>query len=194
MGLDIYFCAKNMDRFVEAERRNKEVSENRGLSRWFCYIFLSEYAPENPKSRISVLGKIAKVDVLPLIKMTWYCDESEMEGELIIYDDEDEKQEFITKTEKTNLEVIGNINSAYKAVKDLILGLSEAKDLLDKIETIEKGNVITSEEGSYYFSDFDKDKGEVCPANNLGQDLRNLKKQIELAMSIGEDTVYLRFF
>ncbi len=194
MGLDIYFCAKNMERFVEAERKNKDVSENRGLSRWFCYIFLSEYAPENPKSRISVLGKIAKVDVLPLIKMTWYCDESEMEGELILYDNEDEKQEFITKTKQTNLEVIGNINSAYKTVKDLISGLSEAKDLLDRIETIEKGNVITSEEGSYYFSDFDKDKGKRCPGNNLGQDLRNLKKQIELAMSIGEDTVYFRFF
>ena len=194
MGLDIRFSCKNEDSyFDEAKSQNIDLSEY-GLSRAFCHLLLQDNI-ENQKSDLSIIGKVVNIDIFPLIKMTWYCDELDMEGQFILYDNEEEKQQFIARVKKINSEVLGNIGIVSKTIDSLILSLSKKENLLQELRAVDakKDSIINSKYGQYYFSDFNKNDIESFTYNNLGQDLRNVKWKVDFAKSIGEKTIFFRF-
>ena len=45
----------------------------------------------------------------------------------------------------------------------------------------------------YYFSDFNKDKGEGYIGNNFGQDMRNFKRFIDYAIDRNSETIWFEY-
>ncbi len=189
MGLDVNLAVINRELYrKKADEQNIDFILEYGLSRTFCN-FLCRKDVVSHESELYQISKIVNVDITPIEKMDWYCDEYYMEDQLWLHDTEEEKNNFIQKTLVRNKQVIGNIDEVLETLQLLIEKLSKIQNLPSKLI---KTNVDTLD-NDWYFSEFNKDIGDGYIRNNFGQDLRNLLKQVEFAKKIGEETVYFDY-
>ena len=188
MGLDVQFNVISGEKFFDAaEESGFDLMEN-NLSRTFCNLLCRD-GLINHKTELAQIGQITKIDIQPIVEMTWYCDEIDMKSQFGLYDTEEEKQEFINQVHATNKKVEGNIEKVKETVEKLIDKLSKIEDLPDKLI---KTNFDTLN-NQWYFSNFQEDLGDGYIGNNFGHDIRNLKKLLDFAQSIGEKTVFFGF-
>ena len=79
----------------------------------------------------------------------------------------------------------GNIGTVIKIVSKLVERLNAIENLQTKIEPYDNNIGF-----DYYFSDFSNDKSNDLTDNNFGQDLRNLKRLLDYALSKGASKVW----
>ena len=188
MGLDIQFRVMNEENFYyKAGENDFDLSKN-NLSRTFCNLLCRDGVIRH-ETELAQIGRITEIDIQPIIEMTWYYPEIEMQSELEFYDTEEEKQKFINKIQSTNKKVEKNIEKIGETLYRLIDKLSQIENLPNKLI---KTNFDTLN-NQWYFSNFNKDLGDGYIGNNFGHDIRNLKRLIDFAQSIGEKTVFFGF-
>lgn len=188
MGLDVQLSVINMERYHQLlEAQNRELLEI-GLSRTFCNLLhradVVDHEPE-----LAQIAAIANVDLSPILRMDWYCDELDMEASLGGYETAAEKSEFVQQTLALNAKVVGNVDAVIHTLRDLIRALSQVEDLPAMLLKTDF-DVLNNDR---YFAAFAEDLGDGYLNNNFGQDLRNLLAQVEFAKAIGEETVYFKY-
>ena len=190
MGLDVHLAAVEKDIYYEAEVIGKDF-EHISLSRTFCNLFffeggISHKDKINYPRVLSQIEELININIKPIEMMSWYCDDICIKSQLGIYEEEDEKQQFIKETKVTNEKVVDNIDKVLETINNLIDKLSKIEDLHNKL-------FIPNPDSQRYFSKFNDDLGSGYINNNFGQDIRNLKTLIEFAKSINVKTVYFNF-
>ena len=186
MGLDISLRVNN-----DSEIITREYFENRNLyslSREFCNLMcrpgVIEHTPE-----FDQIGTITDIDISHLYKMTEYPSDDEEIDMIEFAENEEEKERLKADFEKRKQDLNGNINQVKILVEKLI-------DSLEKIDNLYERLIKTdfdSMNSEYYFSDFNKDKGEGYIGNNFGQDMRNFKRFIDYAIDRNSETIWFEY-
>ncbi len=186
MGLDISLRVNNDSEVITSEYF--ENSNLYSLSREFCNLMcrprVVEHTPE-----FDQIGEITNIDISHLYKMTEYPSEDEEMNMIDFAENEEEKERLKANFEKRKQALNGNINQVKILVKKLI-------DSLEKIDNLHERLIKTdfdSMNSEYYFSDFNKDKGEGYIRNNFGQDLRNFKRFIDYAIDRNSETIWFEY-
>ena len=188
MSLDMSFCTFNDFLFHQKlEEKGLDIFEI-SLSRTFCNLLCRKDVISH-QDELSQIGSLTNIDISPIYEMEWYCEESDMQSMLGIYDTDEEKDAFIQKTKETNAKVIGNLPRVLKTVQQLLQKLPLIEDLPNKLIKTPKDTLNIP----FYFDTFEMDRGDGYIRNNFGQDLRNLYKLLEVAASIGEETVFFSY-
>ncbi|WP_299673513.1 hypothetical protein [uncultured Tenacibaculum sp.] len=149
-----------------------------------CRPRVVEHTPE-----FDQIGEITNIDISHLYKMTEYPSEDEEMNMIDFAENEEEKERLKANFEKRKQALNGNINQVKILVKKLI-------DSLEKIDNLHERLIKTdfdSMNSEYYFSDFNKDKGEGYIRNNFGQDLRNFKRFIDYAIDRNSETIWFEY-
>ncbi|OYX85379.1 MAG: hypothetical protein B7Y83_04980 [Flavobacteriales bacterium 32-34-25] len=183
MGLDISIGVNNFEEVFD-EKYFQNDDENfylHSLSRTFCDFICRKEIVET-EAELDQIGKITKVDISAIYEMETFIDIEELEN----YIDEDELEERVKSAEINNLKLEGNINRVLETVNELIIKLNEIENL-PKLLLKTEDDTLNNE---VYFSSFKINIGEGYIDNNLGQDLRNLKRFLEYCLNRNTETVW----
>ena len=186
MGLDISLRVNNDSEVITSEYF--ENSNLYSLSREFCNLMCRPGVVEH-KPEFDQIGEITNIDISHLYKMTEYPSEDEEMNMIDFAENEEEKERLKANFEKRKQGLNGNINQVKTLVKKLI-------DSLEKIDNLYERLIKTdfdSMNSEYYFSDFNKDKGEGYIRNNFGQDLRNFKRFIDYSIDRNSRTIWFEY-
>jgi hypothetical protein len=189
MGLDIYA------NFVEREELDKNVEYTKYifdgslfLSRTFCNFMCRKDVIEGIPE-LNQIGTISNCDIEFFYKMESYFPTWDLEEMTEGIFDNEEKQKIRKDTQESNQKIIGNIEDVKMKLTSLINALSKIENL-PKFLQKPKFDTLNHE---IYFSNFNKEEVKTYTENNLGQDLKNLLKHIELAIKCNAKTVYFSY-
>ena len=186
MGLDINLRVNNDSEIITPEYF--ENSKLYSLSREFCNLMcrpgVVEHTPE-----FDQIGEITNIDISHLYKMTEYPSEDEEIDMIEFAENNEEKERLKSDYEKRKQELNGNISQVNILVEKLINNLKNIDDLYERLIKTD----FDSMNSEYYFSDFDKDKGDGYIRNNFGQDLRNFKRFINYAIERNSETIWFEY-
>ena len=186
MGLDINLRVNNDSELITPEYF--ENSKLYSLSREFCNLMcrpgVIEHTPE-----FDQIGEIANIDISHLYKMTEYPSEDEEIDMIEFAENDEEKKRLKSDFEKRKQELNGNISQVKILVEKLIKNLKSVDNLYERLIKTD----FDSMNSEYYFSDFNKDKGDGYIRNNFGQDLRNFKRFIDYAIERNSETIWFEY-
>ena len=186
MGLDINLRVNNDSEIITPEYF--ENSKLYSLSREFCNLMcrpgIIEHTPE-----FDQIGEIANIDISHLYKMTEYPSEDEEIDMIEFAENDEEKKRLKSDFEKRKQELNGNISQVKILVEKLIKNLKSVDNLYERLIKTD----FDSMNSEYYFSDFNKDKGDGYIRNNFGQDLRNFKRFIDYAIERNSETIWFEY-
>ncbi|WP_460219349.1 hypothetical protein [Psychroserpens sp. MEBiC05023] len=186
MGLDINLSVNNNSEVITSEYF--ENSKLYSLSREFCNLMCRPGVIEH-KPELDQIGEITNINISHLYKMTEYPSEEE-EIDMIEFARNDEERERLKSDfEKRKQELNGNINQVKILVENLVNSLKNLDNLYERLIKTD----FDSMNSEYYFSDFNKDKGDGYIRNNFGQDLRNFKRFIDYAIERNSKTVWFEY-
>lgn len=191
MGLDIHLNFDNEDKQLAKEKlsNKKDYFNKYSLSRTFCTLILRKNVIES-EPELDQIGRLTNINITPFYDMEKHWDDNDaVTLQLSSVKNEIEKQAIIKRITADKTKLIDNINLVIDLVNSLINNLSEIDNLDVKLKKYGRDTLGYD----YYFTDFNLDKGEGYIGNNFGQDLRNLKKSLELAKSNGAKSVWFTF-
>lgn len=186
MGLDIRLRVNNYSDVTTTEYF--ENSKLYSLSREFCTLMCRPEVIEQ-KPELDQIGEITNIDISHLYEMTEYPSEDEETYITEYVETEEEQKRLKSDFEKRKRKLNGNINKVNLLIEKLIDNLKTIDNLHERIVKTDF-DFMNSE---YYFSDFNKDKGEGYIGNNFGQDLRNFKRFIDYAIERNSETIWFEF-
>ncbi|NRB61016.1 MAG: hypothetical protein HRU50_13885 [Winogradskyella sp.] len=186
MGLDISLRVNNDSEVITPEyfENDKLYSLSREFCNLMCRPGVVEHTPE-----FDQIGVITNIDISHLYKMTEYPSEEEEIDMIEFAENEEEKERLKADFKKRKQDLNGNINQVKILVEKLINSLEKIDNLYERLIKTD----FDSMNSEYYFSDFNKDKGEGYIRNNFGQDLRNFKRFIDYAIDRNSETIWFEY-
>lgn len=190
MGLDIHISTdKDKEVYsIDFYLNEKDLRYKMSLSRNFCNLMCRQHVSTGTPE-FNQIAELANVDIAPIFEMEKYWDEESAEHQISFGETEEDRMSISNKIQTDRDILKGNINKVYNCLANLVNRLSIFDNLEKKI--IAHGDDTIGI--SYYFSDFNSDKGDGYIGNNFGQDLRNFKRFLEYAKSKGATTVYFNY-
>jgi hypothetical protein len=141
------------------------------------------------KPELDQIGELANVDISPIYEMEKYWDDDSAKHQLSFANNQTERDQILKRIQADKDNLKGNINIVLKTIDSLILNLTHIDNLDKRLDN--NGEDTLGYE--FYFTDFDKDKGEGYIDNNFGQDLRNFKRFLVFAKEYGATTVWFNY-
>lgn len=190
MGLDVLIETDKRDGLYSDDYHDpkNDYFNKHSLSRTFCSFMCRQHVADG-EPELDQIGRITDVDISPIYEMEKYWDDLSAEHQLSFAKNDIEKEEILKQIQTDRDSLTGNIDRVIKTVSQLIEKVSNINDLSHILNT----NGEDTLDYSYYFTDFDLDKGEGYIDNNFGQDLRNFKRFLEYAKTKGAKTVYFSY-
>jgi hypothetical protein len=190
MGLDIHISTDKDEEVytIDFYTNEKDFRYKMSLSREFCNLMCRQHVSTGTPE-FNQIAQLVNVDITPIFEMEKYWDEESAEHQMSFGETEEDRQKISIKIQRDRNNLIGNIDKVLQTINQLLDGLYRINQLNKKIKA-HGGDTIGI---SYYFSDFNKDKGDGYIGNNFGQDLRNFKRFLEYAKSKGATTVYFNY-
>lgn len=187
MGLDISIGVNNREEIFSPEYHSEENDffHKHNLSRTFCN-FICRRGVIEGEAELDQIGKLTGIDISPIYQMEKYWDEENVEDQLSMTNSEEEKKRMMERIQEDNDSLTGNIDRVLHTINLLIQNLT----LIDNLPDLLSDNDYDTLDNTYYFSDFNIDRGDGYIDNNFGQDLRNFKRFLEYAKERGTTTVY----
>ena len=182
MGLDIFLQVNNHEEVFH--KSYYKENHKHSLSREFCN-FICRPGVISHKPELDQIGEITGLDISPLYAMEEYPDDEAFEDLKFITNIEDRTRRR-EQLQLKRVEIQNNLPKVYQLVSRLIERLSVVKSLNEKLIKTDF-ETLNSE---YYFSDFNRDKGDGYLRNNFGQDLRNFKNYLDYVKDRGAKTVW----
>ncbi|WP_207534883.1 hypothetical protein [Desertivirga arenae] len=185
MGLDIHVNTdKDEELFPSDYFREGGLSDQHSLSRTFCNFMAARQIDHKPD--FESIREITGVDISPLYQMEDFPVEEELDYRLSTAESEAERQALIAEAQLKKQALEGNIDKVLGTIEALISRLGA----VDNLKDILLKEAMDPETVSYYFSDFNQDKGKGYIDNNFGHDLRNFKRFLNYAKERGAKTVW----
>jgi hypothetical protein len=190
MGLDIHISTDNDKEVysIDFYRNEKDLRYKMSLSRGFCNLMFRQHVSTG-MPEFNQIAKLTGIDIEPIFEMEKYWDKESAEHQISFGETEEDRRRISDKIQADRDSLKGNIDKVYSCLTNLIERLSFFDNLDKKI--VAHGNDTIGI--SYYFSDFNSDKGNGYIGNNFGQDLRNFKRFLEYAKSKAATTVYFNY-
>ncbi|WP_448702479.1 hypothetical protein ACFGVR_09015 [Mucilaginibacter sp. AW1-3] len=189
MGLDIHLATEAPEDILNSPDYYDLYFHKHSLSRTFCWFMSRRDVIESGEPELDQIGKLTKVDVLPLYDMNDYPEPEGMEFFLSVARNDDERKAVLDRAEANRVKLEGNIDKIDVLINTFINRLGGINDLPRQLAATEHDTL----NNEVYFSDFTEDKGDGFIGNNFGQDLRNFRNYLEYAKSKGKTTVYFRY-
>lgn len=190
MGLDIHISTdKDKEVYsIEFYRNETDFRYKMSLSRDFCNLMCQQHVSTGIPE-FNQIAELIQVDIEPIFGMEKYWDEESAEHQISFGETEEDRIRISNKIQADRDSLKGNIDKVYNCIINLVDRLSTLDDLDKKVIAYGDDTI----EISYYFSNFNDDKGDGYIGNNFGQDLRNFKRFLEYAKSKGATTVYFNY-
>jgi hypothetical protein len=180
MGLDIFLGANNQ---AELDAGDFDPSAH-DLSRTFCYFMCRRGAIEGVPE-LDQIGYLTGIDISPLYDMENYMLPEDVESMLEFEKDEAEKFALQERANAAAMAIAGNINQVTATVQALLTQLALITDLPNRLLP----DPTDTLQSASYFADFFAAKRNKYD-NTFGQDLRNFKRFLDYAKSMGSETVF----
>lgn len=192
MGLDILILTNKRDDLYSDDYHDpkNDYFNKHSLSRTFCNFMCRQNVSEG-QPELDQIGEITSVDISPIYQMETYGSDSgeEIEFYLETAESEEERQRILDEAQQSKDNLKGNLDKVLLTINALIDKLSK----IDNLPKLLKNYGNDTLNYTYYFTDFNVDKGEGYIGNNFGQDLRNFKRFLEFAKKKGAETVYFNY-
>jgi hypothetical protein len=190
MGLDIHISTdKDKEVYsIDFYRNEKDLRYKMSLSRGFCNLMCRQHVSTGIPE-FNQIAVLTNVDIEPIFEMEMYWDDESAEHQISFGETEEDRAIISNKIQLDRDSLKGNIDKVYQCLTNLVDRLSTFDDLNKKVITHGDDTIGIS----YYFSNFNDDKGDGYIGNNFGQDLRNFKRFLEYAKSKGATTVYFNY-
>lgn len=161
------------------------------LSRTF-YHFMCRQHVATGEPELNQLGGLTGVDIQPLYEMETYPEEMGLEWQLEQAKSKKERQQILREAEAAKAKLVGNVDRVLVTVEALLNKLATIDNLPDLLDA----SRLDTLHSSSYFANLLREAGEGeidYLDNNFGQDLRVIKRFVELAKSHGGTTVYFEY-
>ena len=183
MGLDILLQTE-----IELETKGLDDYNTQSLSREFCNLICRRDIVDH-EAELDQIGRLTNVDVSCIYQMNMYPDEGDIAEAIEFAVNEAEKEKILAEAEISRKAITGNIDTILQTLNALLEKLSNILNLPSLLHQTDDDTLNSK----YYFSDFNQDKGKGYIDNNFGQDLRNFKRFVETAKSIGNKTIWFMY-
>lgn len=190
MGMDAYLMADNQEELY-AVMQETNSRHRYQLSRTF-YHFMCRQHVATGEPELDQLGELTGVDVQPLYEMETYPEEMGLEWELEQAKSKKERQQILWEAEAAKAKLVGNVDRVLATVEALVSKLATIENLPDQLDASRRDTLHSPT----YFADLLREAGEGeidYLDNNFGQDLRVIKRFVELTKSYGGTTVYFEY-
>lgn len=190
MGMDAYLMAENQEELYTV-MRDTNSRHRYQLSRTF-YHFMCRQHVATGEPELNQLGELTGVDIQPLYEMETYPEEMGLEWQLEQAKSKKERQQILREAEAAKAKLAGNVDRVLVTVEALLNKLATIDNLPDLLDASRRDTFHRPS----YFANLLREAGEGeidYLDNNFGQDLRVIKRFVELAKSHGGTTVYFEY-
>jgi len=190
MGLDIFVITDNYEEIRNSDyySMSKDYRDQHKLSRTFCNLMCRQNVVDG-EPELEQIGRITGVNISALYDMEKYWSDETIDFALESAQTDVERQEILNEAETNRSSLKNNIDLILRTIGALVEKLSMIDNLDKKLDD----SGFDSLDYSFYFTEFNVDKGKGYIGNNFGQDLRNFKRFLEFAKSRGATTVWFTY-
>lgn len=190
MGMDAYLMANNQEELytIMEETGSRHLYQ---LSRTFYHFMCRQHVAAG-EPELDQLGELTGVDIQPLYEMETYPEEMGLEWSLEQARSKKERQRILQEAEAAKAKLVGNVDRVLTTVEALLSKLATIDNLPGQLDASRHDTLHSPT----YFANLLREAGEGeidYLDNNFGQDLRVVKRFVELAKSHGGTTVYFEY-